>query len=918
MQRSKYHVISNDYVECTRPTAATPVPSSVSVYQSRPALGVNSHTSAAGPCCNGGGGSGSGSISKRALSAPPVEIGKVVLQRMELKSPLTIRQGSAVPFEHNYNHHQHHQYQQQQQQQQSSTPPVYTNGESGRHLTQTPQPHHEVPIRSVYLNRTHSDRPTQQQQQQQQQQLAPLATNGYETDSGLANSSYNSNSAAPAAGSKVTYRTMDAAEASRFRQLQQQQQQQQQQQMQTNGYEADTRQLPFSGSKRNVNAYIGANNFATISNHTPKHHHHHHHHQHHVNGGARSVTPSSYNNNNYAYKHQTPTPSRHRTHTPHIDMMASSSPAVAVGCEDASAASTSPMHQHLNTIQYIDANGNVTSGIAALVSSVGNQLIIQELDPSSLVAAAVNNNNNVGVDTTNNVNDTNNHLSYQHHHHNAGYQHQPLHQQLQQQQMTSSVYHNGNNTNNNIVDSSRQQQQQQQSRDTETASSALHMNSVSLNQLAASNTTKEINAGRVGSSSSHLNLTPPKQQQQQQQQTPKTSKEATTTTTATASTQSQVNLNEILRAHPKSVKASQAFWYKPKISRDDAIALIRDKPPGTFLIRDSNNFPGAYGLAVKVDKPPANVQLKRGADPANELVRHFLIEPTNLATAAANKTTAAAANTATSGVRIKGCCNEPIFGSLAALVYQHSIVALALPIKLVLPTKDLAEFCNANETTTTTTNNNNNSSSREDNQTAAAAAKRVESPATVASPTRAATTTTTTSNAESATVNGSGETSDRNLSSLPAEARQLLEKGAGKLIRLATILSVVKWLTSFMFVLCCFVFSACNVYYLNAANIDSRSGMDGIRFALQCTRAFMDKDSSQLLLIQFKVTSQGITLTDLAKKRFSRQHFPVNTVFYCAVDEQLVWPHKLDKIAKPRSLFLSFKFNVLFCLSHSK
>ncbi len=75
-----------------------------------------------------------------------------------------------------------------------------------------------------------------------------------------------------------------------------------------------------------------------------------------------------------------------------------------------------------------------------------------------------------------------------------------------------------------------------------------------------------------------------------------------------------------------------------------AIAILKDKPTGTFLIRDSNNFPGAYGLALKVDKPPPNVQIKRGTDPSNELVRHFLIEPT------------------TKGVRIKGCCNEPIFG----------------------------------------------------------------------------------------------------------------------------------------------------------------------------------------------------------------------------------------------------------------
>lgn len=41
--------------------------------------------------------------SKRALSAPPTEVGKVVLQRMELKSPVTVRQTSVVPFEHAQN-----------------------------------------------------------------------------------------------------------------------------------------------------------------------------------------------------------------------------------------------------------------------------------------------------------------------------------------------------------------------------------------------------------------------------------------------------------------------------------------------------------------------------------------------------------------------------------------------------------------------------------------------------------------------------------------------------------------------------------------------------------------------------------------------------------------------------------------------
>lgn len=51
-------------------------------------------------------------------------------------------------------------------------------------------------------------------------------------------------------------------------------------------------------------------------------------------------------------------------------------------------------------------------------------------------------------------------------------------------------------------------------------------------------------------------------------------------------------------------------------------------------------------------------------------MRHFLIEPT------------------AKGVKLKGCNNEPVFGSLAALVYQHSITPLALPCKLLLPDFD--------------------------------------------------------------------------------------------------------------------------------------------------------------------------------------------------------------------------------------
>lgn len=74
---------------------------------------------------------------------------------------------------------------------------------------------------------------------------------------------------------------------------------------------------------------------------------------------------------------------------------------------------------------------------------------------------------------------------------------------------------------------------------------------------------------------------------------------------------------------------------------------MKTKPPGTFLIRDSQGFPGSYGLAVKVETLPTGIQSKPGADPQAELVRHYLIE-----------------RTPTGHVRLKGCPNEPDFGQL--------------------------------------------------------------------------------------------------------------------------------------------------------------------------------------------------------------------------------------------------------------
>ncbi|KAI0987909.1 hypothetical protein GJ496_006327 [Pomphorhynchus laevis] len=111
-------------------------------------------------------------------------------------------------------------------------------------------------------------------------------------------------------------------------------------------------------------------------------------------------------------------------------------------------------------------------------------------------------------------------------------------------------------------------------------------------------------------------------------------------------TDGQIGRSDVVSYHPAYVKNNLKFWYKPKISRDNAIKILKHLPTGSFIIRDSIGFPGAYGLALKVARPPPHVQIKPGEDISNELVRHYLIEPTE------------------QGVRLKGCSNEPTYSKL--------------------------------------------------------------------------------------------------------------------------------------------------------------------------------------------------------------------------------------------------------------
>lgn len=250
---------------------------------------------------------------------------------------------------------------------------------------------------------------------------------------------------------------------------------------------------------------------------------------------------------------------------------------------------------------------------------------------------------------------------------------------------------------------------------------------------------------------------------------------------------------DVAASHVRLVKENHKWWYKPHITREDAINLLKSQSPGTFIVRDSNTFPDSFGLALKVATPPQNGQQQRsnGQQSSEELVRHFLIEPTS------------------KGVKLKGYSNEPVFASLSALIYQHTLTPLALPIRLVLPQADLG-------------------------------------PAGISAEPSAST-----------------------------QMQQLLQQGA-----------------------------ACNVHYLFSMDTDQLTGPQAVRKTV--SQLFLTRPVPSPTTVHFKVSGQGITLTDNARKLFFRKHYNVSQISHCGVDpEDRRWSLKSadGSLSAPNKLF---------------
>ncbi|XP_055476514.1 tensin-4 [Psammomys obesus] len=233
----------------------------------------------------------------------------------------------------------------------------------------------------------------------------------------------------------------------------------------------------------------------------------------------------------------------------------------------------------------------------------------------------------------------------------------------------------------------------------------------------------------------------------------------------------------------KFVMDTSKYWFKPSITREQAIDLLRKEKPGAFVIRDSSSYRGSFGLALKVEEMPASASSRPGED-SNDLIRHFLVE------------------SSAKGVHLKGADEEPYFGSLSAFVCQHSIMALALPCKLVIPQKELG---------------------------------------------------------------GAEPSADS-----PTHSQ-----------------------TS-----CLKISAGCHTLYLSSVSVETLSGGLAVQKAISVTleREVLPTPT----VVHFKVTEQGITLTDIQRKVFFRRHYPLATLRFCGMDpEQRKW----QKYCKPSRIF---------------
>ncbi|XP_037583325.1 tensin-4 isoform X3 [Cebus imitator] len=90
----------------------------------------------------------------------------------------------------------------------------------------------------------------------------------------------------------------------------------------------------------------------------------------------------------------------------------------------------------------------------------------------------------------------------------------------------------------------------------------------------------------------------------------------------------------------------------------------------------------------------------------------------------------------------------------------------------------------------------------------------------------------------------------------------------------------------------------CHTLYLSSVSVETLTGALAVQKAISAT---FERDVLPTpTVVHFKVTEQGITLTDVQRKVFFRRHYPLTTLRFCGMDpEQRKW----QKYCKPSWIF---------------
>lgn len=99
--------------------------------------------------------------------------------------------------------------------------------------------------------------------------------------------------------------------------------------------------------------------------------------------------------------------------------------------------------------------------------------------------------------------------------------------------------------------------------------------------------------------------------------------------------------------------------------------------------------------------------------------------------------------------------------------------------------------------------------------------------------------------------------------------------------------------------------------YLYTIDTESLTGPQAIKKAV--TTLFEQKPLPSATIVHFKVSTQGITLTDSSRKLFFRRHYPTNNISYCGLDaDERTWDFVSEESGRPlstQSVFIFFTIN---------